>query len=54
MHCIFSFPQAIWYTKDKGVEGPVFGSSDKWNGLAVLFDSFDNDGQVCMLKCKKG
>ena len=27
-------------------EGPVFGSADKWNGLAVFFDSFDNDAQV--------
>ena len=24
----------------------MFGSSDKWDGLAVFFDSFDNDGQV--------
>ncbi|KAK2168905.1 hypothetical protein LSH36_13g07022 [Paralvinella palmiformis] len=36
---------AIWYTAEKGQEGPVFGSNDKWNGLAVFFDSFDNDGQ---------
>lgn len=36
---------AIWYTAEKGTDGPVFGSSDKWNGLGVIFDSFDNDGQ---------
>ena len=30
----------------KGIEGPVFGSNDYWKGLAVFFDSFDNDGQV--------
>jgi len=35
---------AVWYTTDRGQEGPVFGSSDNWNGLGVFFDSFDNDG----------
>lgn len=33
------------YTATKGYEGPVFGSSDKWNGLGVFFDSFDNDNK---------
>ena len=23
----------------------VFGSSDKWNGLGIFFDSFDNDNK---------
>ncbi|EDO33405.1 predicted protein, partial [Nematostella vectensis] len=36
---------AIWFTEKPGEEGPVFGSSDKWTGLGVLCDSFDNDGQ---------
>ncbi|CAI9732606.1 protein ERGIC-53-like isoform X2 [Octopus vulgaris] len=36
---------AIWYTLDKAVEGPVFGNMDKWNGMGLFFDSFDNDGQ---------
>lgn len=36
---------AIWYTDKPGIEGPVFGSNDHWNGLAVFLDSFDNDGQ---------
>jgi mannose-binding lectin 1 len=36
---------AFWYTSTKGFEGPVFGSSDKWNGLGVFFDSFDNDNK---------
>lgn len=36
---------AVWYTSSKGQEGPVFGSNDKWNGLGVFFDSFDNDNQ---------
>lgn len=35
---------ALWYTASKGdYNGDVFGSSDNWNGLGVLFDSFDND-----------
>merc|ERR1712110_844123 len=36
---------AFWYTATKGYEGPVFGSSDKWNGLGIFFDSFDNDNK---------
>ncbi|UJR23784.1 hypothetical protein I4U23_026761 [Adineta vaga] len=34
---------AIWFTEKSGVEGPVFGSNDHWNGLGVFLDSFDND-----------
>ena len=40
------FLQAFWFTREKGKEGPVFGSNDMWDGLGVFFDSFDNDGQV--------
>ncbi|XP_031618611.1 protein ERGIC-53 [Contarinia nasturtii] len=37
---------AIWYTTEKGdYNGDVFGSSDKWTGLGVFFDSFDNDNK---------
>jgi len=36
---------AFWYSLNKGFEGPVFGSSDQWNGLGVFFDSFDNDNK---------
>jgi mannose-binding lectin 1 len=37
---------AFWYTTEKGdYNGEVFGSSDKWNGLAIFFDSFDNDNK---------
>jgi predicted nucleic acid-binding Zn-ribbon protein len=35
---------AFWYTLENKQEGPVFGNKDQWRGLAVLFDSFDNDG----------
>ncbi|EPY82713.1 protein ERGIC-53 [Camelus ferus] len=37
---------AIWYTENQGLEGPVFGSADMWNGVGIFFDSFDNDGKV--------
>ncbi|XP_046403446.1 protein ERGIC-53 [Ischnura elegans] len=37
---------AFWYTADKGnYDGKVFGSSDKWVGLGIFFDSFDNDNK---------
>lgn len=28
------------------MEGPVFGAADRWNGVGIFFDSFDNDGKV--------
>lgn len=38
--------QAFWFTQNRGqYDGQVFGSSDKWNGLGVIFDSFDNDNK---------
>ncbi|NXR12126.1 LMAN1 protein, partial [Semnornis frantzii] len=36
---------AIWFTEEQGLEGPVFGAADKWNGVGIFFDSFDNDGK---------
>ncbi|KAF5270230.1 hypothetical protein FQA39_LY08444 [Lamprigera yunnana] len=37
---------ALWYTQSKGAyDGDVFGSSDKWVGLGIFFDSFDNDNK---------
>ncbi|PRP87701.1 hypothetical protein PROFUN_02401 [Planoprotostelium fungivorum] len=35
---------AVWYTKESRREGNVFGNQDQWDGLAVVFDTFDNDG----------
>ena len=40
--------QAIWFTEQTGVEGPVFGSNDNWKGLGVFLDSFDNDALVSL------
>lgn len=36
---------ALWYTVDRGLDGPVFGSADQWQGLGIFFDSYDNDVQ---------
>ncbi|CAK1549084.1 unnamed protein product [Leptosia nina] len=37
---------AFWYTSQRGdYTGDVFGSSDRWNGLGLIFDSFDNDNK---------
>ena len=33
-------------TAEKGGEGPVYGSSDRWRGVGLFLDSFDNDAQV--------
>lgn len=34
---------------DNPSDSVVFGSADKWKGLGVFLDSFDNDGQVLKL-----
>lgn len=36
---------ALWFTSNRNPEGPVFGSADNWHGLAIFFDSFDNDNK---------
>uniref|UniRef100_A0A667XLJ4 Lectin, mannose-binding, 1 n=1 Tax=Myripristis murdjan TaxID=586833 RepID=A0A667XLJ4_9TELE len=36
---------AVWFTASQGLDGPVYGAADKWNGVGVFFDSFDNDGK---------
>ncbi|XP_026571225.1 protein ERGIC-53 isoform X2 [Pseudonaja textilis] len=36
---------AIWYTDGQGLDGPVFGAADNWNGVGIFFDSFDNDAK---------
>ncbi|KAJ3367179.1 hypothetical protein GGF31_007676 [Allomyces arbusculus] len=34
---------AFWFTKDQhDAMGPVLGHEDKWDGLAVVFDTYDN------------
>ncbi|KAJ1562733.1 nucleolar DEAD-box protein required for synthesis of 60S ribosomal subunit, partial [Nowakowskiella sp. JEL0078] len=33
---------AFWYTEDKEIEGPVFGSKDRFKGLGIFFDTYAN------------
>jgi mannose-binding lectin 2 len=33
----------MWLTKQRAVEGPVFGSADKFEGLGVFFDTYKNN-----------
>ncbi|XP_075131948.1 protein ERGIC-53-like [Leptodactylus fuscus] len=34
---------AFWYTREKGGLGTVYGSADLWDGVAIIFDTFDHD-----------
>ncbi|XP_028909277.1 vesicular integral-membrane protein VIP36 [Ornithorhynchus anatinus] len=34
---------ALWYTRDRLMPGPVFGSKDNFHGLAVFLDTYPND-----------
>ncbi|CAI8033158.1 Vesicular integral-membrane protein VIP36 [Geodia barretti] len=33
---------ALWYTKNRGNLGPIFGSSDYFTGLGIFFDTYSN------------
>lgn len=34
---------AVWITKDRAEMGPVFGMKDKFEGLAIFFDTYKNN-----------
>ncbi|XP_005992439.1 vesicular integral-membrane protein VIP36 isoform X1 [Latimeria chalumnae] len=34
---------AIWYTKERLENGPVFGNKDNFHGLAIFIDTYPND-----------
>ncbi|KAF8936961.1 hypothetical protein BGZ58_003475 [Dissophora ornata] len=36
---------AFWYTQDRAIEGPVFGSKDQWQGLGIFMDTSDPANQ---------
>lgn len=36
---------AIWYTKHKMNDGPIFGSADNFVGLGVFLDTYKNGNQ---------
>lgn len=33
---------ALWYTRDRGIPGRVFGNQDSWVGLGIFFDTYSN------------
>lgn len=33
---------AIWLTKERATPGPVFGSTDNFNGLGIFIDTYKN------------
>lgn len=33
---------AIWYTRDRLVDGPVFGNKDYFSGLGIILDTYSN------------
>ncbi|KAG8440306.1 hypothetical protein GDO86_006171 [Hymenochirus boettgeri] len=34
---------AVWYTKEQGRSGTVYGSADFWDGIGIIFDTNDKD-----------
>ncbi|PPQ67944.1 hypothetical protein CVT26_005824 [Gymnopilus dilepis] len=34
---------AMWITKERAVEGPVFGNKNEFDGLAIILDTYAND-----------
>ncbi|CAG7947839.1 unnamed protein product [Penicillium nalgiovense] len=34
---------ALWLTKERATQGPVFGSTDKFEGLGIFFDTYKNN-----------
>lgn len=53
LSCFLIGQQAVWFTSEQGLDGPVYGAADQWNGIGVFFDSFDNDGKVGVSVIKK-
>lgn len=34
---------ALWVTKQRATQGPVFGSADEFEGLGIFFDTYKNN-----------
>lgn len=34
---------AMWLTKDRAIQGDVFGSKDDFEGLGIFFDTYKNN-----------
>lgn len=39
---LFGDGMALWYAKERMVPGPVFGSKDHFQGLAIILDTYSN------------
>lgn len=39
---LFGDGMAIWYAKERMIDGPVFGSKDYFSGLAIILDTYSN------------
>lgn len=39
---LFGDGMVIWYTRDRMIGGPVFGSKDYFSGLAIILDTYSN------------
>ena len=37
----------LWYVEESKREGPVMGNMDYFSGVGIIFDTYDNDAQVC-------
>ncbi|XP_048376850.1 protein ERGIC-53-like isoform X2 [Stegostoma tigrinum] len=37
---------AIWYTRERGPTGPVYGAVDHWDGVGIFLDTYDNDDRL--------
>jgi hypothetical protein len=33
---------ALWYAKERNVDGPVFGSKDNFRGMGIFIDTYSN------------
>lgn len=40
---LFGDGMALWITKNRAVQGPVFGSADRFEGLGIFFDTYKNN-----------
>ncbi|KAJ3224344.1 Dynamin-like GTPase that mediates homotypic ER fusion [Clydaea vesicula] len=36
---------AFWYTKDRMIEGPIYGGKDLWTGFGLFFDTSNQEDQ---------
>jgi hypothetical protein len=44
---------AVWYTKERLIQGPVYGSKCYFSGLAVILDTYSNHNGPHNVSLKK-